>query len=226
MTNRSLITLAAGIAITLVLAGCASGPRYDSQFAAAWPEELPVERPSNGAIFQTGYDVPLFENTVAHRVGDTVTVILSESTAAQNSSSTTTSKDTSVALPAPLFGGAPLTIGGKEISASMENSRSFEGSGGSSLSNRLTGNITVTVAHRQSNGNLVVRGQKWIEINQGREFVRIQGVIRPMDILPDNTIPSYKVADATIAYGQRGALANANRPGLLSRFFNSVWNPM
>src|SRR5690606_15887510 len=87
------------------------------------------------------------------------------------------------------------------------------------------GNITVTVAKRLSNGNLVVRGQKWIEINQGREFVRIQGVIRPLDIQPDNTIASYKVADASIAYGARGALADANRPGLLSRFFNPICSP-
>lgn len=218
------MTLAAGVAVAL--AGCASGPRYNSEFAAAWPEELPRDQPANGAIFQAGYDVPLFENTVAHRVGDTVTVLLQESTAAQKSSSTSTSKDTSVDIPAPLFGGAPLTIGGEEISASLENSRSFEGSGDSTLSNKLNGNVTVTVAKRLSNGNLVVRGQKWIEINQGSEFVRIQGVIRPIDILPDNTIPSYKVANASIAYGQRGALADANRPGLLSRFFNSIWNPL
>jgi flagellar L-ring protein precursor FlgH len=131
-----------------------------------------------------------------------------------------------VDIPAPLFGGSPLSIGGKDISASLENSRRFEGSGDSSLSNRLQGNVTVTVAKRLANGNLVVRGQKWIEINQGREFVRIQGVIRTIDIQPDNTIPSYKVADASIAYGASGALADANRPGLLSRFFNSIWNPL
>ena len=160
------------------------------------------------------------------QLGDTVTVLLSENTAAQKSSSTSTSKDTSVDIPAPLFGGSPLSIGGKEISAGLQNSRSFEGSGDSSLSNRLQGNITVTVARRLSNGNLVVRGQKWIEINQGREFVRVQGVIRPIAIQPDNTIASYKVADASIAYGARGALADANRPGLLSRFFNSIWNPL
>lgn len=217
--------LAAGIAAAWLLAGCATTGSHED-FSATWPEELPRDAPANGAIYQTGYDVPLFENVVAHRVGDTVTIILSEQTAAQKSSSTSTSKDTSVDIPAPLFGGSPLTIGGKEISASMENSRSFEGSGDSSLSNRLQGNITVTVAKRLSNGNLVVRGQKWIEINQGREFVRIQGVIRPLDIQPDNTIASYKVADASIAYGARGALADANRPGLLSRFFNSIWNPL
>ncbi len=217
--------LAAGVAAAWLLAGCATTQGYED-FSATWPEELPRDAPASGSIYQAGHDVPLFENVVAHRVGDTVTIILSEQTAAQKSSSTSTSKDTSVDIPAPLFGGSPLTIGGREISASMENSRSFEGSGDSSLSNRLQGNVTVTVAKRLSNGNLVVRGQKWIEINQGREFVRIQGVIRPLDIQPDNTIASYKVADASIAYGARGALADANRPGLLSRFFNSIWNPL
>ncbi|MET0282586.1 MAG: flagellar basal body L-ring protein FlgH [Steroidobacteraceae bacterium] len=224
--KQRCLTLAAAAALVLLLAGCGSRmPKHD-EFAATWPEELPRDQPSNGAIFQAGYDVPLFENAVAHRVGDTVTVNLVESTAAQKTSTTKTAKDTAVEIPAPLFGGSPLDIGGKEISASLANSRSFEGSGDSSLSNRLSGNVTVTVAKRLSNGNLVVRGQKWIEINQGREFVRIQGVIRPLDILPDNSIPSYKVADATIAYGQRGALNDANRPGLLSRFFNSIWNPL
>jgi flagellar L-ring protein precursor FlgH len=225
VSQTRFLTLAAGVALALLMAGCASAPAYDS-FGATWPEELPRDEAANGAIYQAGYDVPLFENAVAHRVGDTVTIILSENTAAQKSSSTTTAKDTSVDLAAPLFGGTPLSIGGNEISASMENSRSFEGKGDSSLSNRLQGNVTVTVAKRLANGNLVVRGQKWIEINQGREFVRIQGVIRPVDILPDNSIYSYKVADASIGYGARGALNDANRPGLLSRFFNSIWNPM
>jgi flagellar L-ring protein FlgH len=218
--------LAAGTALVMLAGGCASRPTYDQQFAAAWPEELPRDEPANGSIYQAGYDVALFENSTARRVGDTVTIILSESTAAQKSSSTSTAKDTSVDIPVPLFGGAPLTIGGHDVSASLENSRKFDGKGDSSLSNKLTGNVTVTVAQRLANGNLVVRGQKWIEINQGREFVRIQGVIRALDILPDNSIPSYKVANATIAYGAKGALADANRPGLLSRFFNSVWNPL
>jgi flagellar L-ring protein precursor FlgH len=215
----------AAVAATL-LAGCAMFPEQSRDFDATWPEELPRDVPSNGAIFQAGYDVPLFENVVARRVGDTVTINLVESTAAQKSSSTTTDKNTSVDISAPVFGGAPLTISGNEISAGLENSRKFEGSGDSSLSNKLSGNVTVTVAKRLANGNLVVRGQKWIEINQGREFVRIQGVIRPIDINPDNSIPSYKVADATIAYGASGALADANRPGLLSRFFNSIFNPL
>ena len=220
------MTLAMAAAIVLLLSACSGAPPVD-KYAATAPEEIPVAASGNGAIYQTGFDVPLFENSVARRVGDTVTINLVESTAAQKSSSTKTSKSTKVDIPGPTLFGKPVTVNGTEIlSANLENDRSFDGAGDSQLSNKLQGNITVTVAKRLPNGNLLVRGQKLIGINQGREFVRIQGVIRPIDILPDNTIPSYKVADASISYGGQGALADANRPGLLSRFFNSRWNPL
>ena len=127
-----------------------------------------------------------------------------------------------MAVDAPSFAGYKVP----ELAAGVGSSNSFDGSGDSALSNKLEGQVTVTVAQRLGNGNLLVRGQKWIGINQGREFVRIQGIVRPIDILPDNTIPSAKVADARIAYGGQGALADASTPGLLSRFFNSVLNPL
>jgi flagellar L-ring protein precursor FlgH len=226
VNNRQLMTLSAGFALVLLLSACASAPEIEN-YDATWPEEMPATQAGNGAIYQVGYDVALFENATARRVGDTVTINLQESTAAQKSSSTTTSKTTKVDLPGPTLFGNPVTINGTEVlSANIENNRNFDGSGDSQLSNKLQGFITVTVAKRLANGNLLVRGQKWIGINQGQEFIRIQGVIRPIDILPDNSIPSYKVADASISYGGKGVLADANRPGLLSRFFNSVWNPL
>jgi flagellar L-ring protein FlgH len=224
--NQQRFAVLALAAVTVLLLSACAGRSHIDPFDATWPEEVARQEQSNGAIFQAGYDVALFENSVARRVGDTVTIILQESTAAQKSSTTSTAKYTTVDIPAPVFGGVPLAIEGHEISASLANSRKFEGTGDSSLSNKLSGNITVTVAQKLANGNLVIRGQKWIEINQGREFVRIQGVIRPIDIAPDNTISSYRVGNATIAYGARGALNDANRPGLLSRFFNSIWNPL
>jgi len=225
--NRSrYMILAAGVAVVHLLTGCGGMPRAD-EFAASMPEDVPVAEASNGAIFQSGRDIALFENAVARRVGDTVTVNLQESTAAQKSATTTTSKNTKVDMPSPTLAGAGIQLHGNDIlNFGIDNKRSFDGSGDSQLSNKLQGFITVTVAKRLSNGNLVVRGQKWIGINQGKEYIRIQGVIRPVDILPDNSIPSYKVADANISYGGQGALADANRPGLLSRFFNSRWNPL
>jgi flagellar L-ring protein FlgH len=224
--NEEFMTIAAVAAIVLLLAGCSSSVPRDN-YDATPPEEIPVAASGNGAIYQTGFDVPLFENSVARRVGDTVTINLVENTAAQKSSSTKTSKNSKIDIPGPTLFGKPITINGTEIlSANIANDRSFDGAGDSQLSNKLQGSVTVTVAKRLGNGNLLVRGQKWIGINQGKEFVRIQGVIRPIDILPDNSIPSYKVADASISYGAQGALADANRPGLLARFFNSKWNPL
>jgi flagellar L-ring protein precursor FlgH len=122
--------------------------------------------------------------------------------------------------------GKPVTYHGTEIlSAALDHDSSFDGKGDSAQSNKLAGDITVTVAKRLANGNLLVRGQKWIAINQGKEYVRLQGIVRPIDIESDNSIASNKVADATISYGGQGALADANTKSWLSRFFDHPLMP-
>lgn len=209
----------------LALCGCVMAPP-EPDYAATWPEESPQATAGNGAIYQTGHDIALFENSVARRVGDTLTIRLNESTNASKSSSTTTSKSSTAEITGPTVAGRPVTANGVEIlSGSMDSETAFDGQGGSSQSNKLSGEITVTVAQRLPNGNLLIRGQKWIAINQGKEYVRVQGIVRPIDIDPDNSISSLKVADAMISYGGKGALADANAPGLLARFFNSKWMP-
>ena len=213
------------IAITLTLIGCAAMPPRAPDYNATWPEEIQPEAATSGAIFQSGREVALFENSIARRIGDTVTIRLQESTNASKSSTTGTKKATSVDIGAPTGIGSQLSLNGAPLALGLENSNSFSGSGNAAQSNKLEGHLTVTVAKRLSNGNLLVRGQKWLTLNQGSEFVRVQGIIRPTDIDPDNSIPSYKVADASISYGGKGALADANAPGLLSRFFNSKWLP-
>ena len=197
--------------------------------ALASSAEVPVRvqvAAGNGAIYQSGQDVRLFENTVARRVGDTLTIRLVENMDASKSSSTSTKKGTSVEMSGPTIAGRPVTVNGIEVlSAGVDNASSFDGEGSSRQSNSIFGDITVTVAKRWPNGNLFVRGEKWITINQGREFVRVSGIVRAVDIEPDNTVPSTKIADARITYAGRGAIADANAPGLLSRFFNAPWLP-
>lgn len=208
-----------------LLTACVSAPHIDD-FGASWPDEPESSVASNGAIYQAGHDIALFENAIARRVGDTVTIHLVERTNASKSSSTTTSKASTADMSAPTIAGLPVTVNGTEVlRMGVDNKTEFDGSGDSSQSNRLEGDITVTVARRLANGNLLVRGQKWIAINQGREFVRIQGIIRPVDIAPDNSVPSSKVADASISYGGQGVLADANSKGWLSRFFDKPWAP-
>lgn len=209
-----------------LLAACASTPARMENYEAATPLSGAPPAATGGAIYQAGYDVPLFENSVAHRVGDVLTIVLEEKTDASKSASTTTAKKTKADLPGPTVFGAPITVHGKEIFAgSMNNASSFDGSGDSKQSNVLNGSISVTIVKRLANGNLLVRGQKLININQGSEYVRLQGIVRTIDIAPDNTVSSSRVADASISYGSQGVLASANTKGWLARFFDSKWLP-
>lgn len=191
---------------------------------------MPVQQvyspPADGTIFRSGTEVRLFEDLKAGRVGDILTVRLVERTNASKSSQTQTAKTTSATLANPEVFGRPLTRDGIPLfSGSLDGQSSFDGQGQSSQSNSLDGDITVTVIDRLPNGNLVIQGEKWLTINQGREFIRVTGVIRPNDIETDNSVLSTRIANAQIAYSAKGALADANRMGLLSRFFNSILHP-
>lgn len=185
--------------------------------------------PTAGAIYAAGGNaggLQLYGDRRARDVGDLLTIVLLENTTAQANASTSVSKESDLSIGSPNLFGAPVTLGGKDIlSASANGSRDFSGSGNTAQSNRLAGNLTVQVVQRLPNGNLVVSGQKNIRLNQGDELVQLQGIVRPADISPDNTIASSKVAEARIAYGGRGAVAQSNAMSWLGRFFNSAFAP-
>ncbi|MGQ0528862.1 MAG: flagellar basal body L-ring protein FlgH [Panacagrimonas sp.] len=210
----------------VVLAGCASAPK-------PLPDPpQPLQRPSfvreanPGSIYNAGSSFVLFEDPKARVQGDLLTVLLIEKTQAQKKASTSTSKTSKVGIENPTIAGLPLSDKGVGVgSFSLEGSRGFDGQGDTSQSNQLNGSITVTVVERLPNGNLVVSGEKNLELNQGSERVRLSGIVRPVDIRPDNSITSDRIADARIQYVGRGALADANAQGWFSRFFNSPWFP-
>jgi flagellar L-ring protein precursor FlgH len=225
-SRKTLIAVMAAAAA--LLGGCAALQEDGGRdFEPAWPDvadggaqKLP------GAIYAQGTEVSLWNNVTARNVGDTLTIVLAESTEAEKSATTTAKKSTSAELTGPTIAGRPITKNGTPLlEASMGNESQFAGNGAATQSNKLDGFITVTVARRFSNGNLLVRGQKWVAINSGREYVRLQGIVRPSDIAPDNSVVSYKVADAYITYGGQGTVANASKPGWLYRFFNSPKTP-
>ena len=183
-------------------------------------------RSDNGAIYQPNTFIELFRNNRAYRVGDILTVVLEEKTDAVSRSATSTAKDNSLNLGAPSLFGLPITHDGNAIlSAGVEASRNFSGSGNSSQSNSLEGNVTLMVTRVLSNGNLMISGEKVVSINQAAESIRLSGIIRPQDIRPDNTVLSSRVSNARVIYGGAGTLADANTKGWMSRFFNSRFWP-
>jgi flagellar L-ring protein precursor FlgH len=218
------------VIVAALLQACSSSPRVaeeagfgGSASQASHGYTLPAA--ASGTIYNPAGGFGLFMDLRARAVGDILTVMLVERTNASKESSTSTQKGTSVDTGAPVFAGRPMTANGLPLTNELEAKRSFDGQADSSQSNRLDGSITVTVVDRLPNGNLLVRGEKRITINQGEEFVRLQGVIRPVDIGPQNTVESTKVADAQISYAGKGTLAEVNRPGWLARFFSSPLFP-
>lgn len=212
------------LAIAAMSAACAVAPEQDEPYRPPPFVQQAYEPVSSGAIYQAGTEVRLFEDLKAGRVGDILTVRLVERTDASKNSSTSTSKQSEASITNPVVFGNPITHNGVPVfDGSLSGDQSFDGSGSSSQSNSLIGDITVTVIERLPNGNLRIAGEKWVTINQGKEFIRMSGIIRPYDIEPDNSLLSGKVADAQITYSSKGVMAAANRMGLFARFFQSVF---
>jgi flagellar L-ring protein precursor FlgH len=205
-------------AIAASLAGCATSASRPVVEASA--PTLPVANAEAGAIYSSGGGLALFEDNKARNVGDVLTVVLVESTQAKKSAATSTSKKQDVSLGDISAFGKDLTYG-----VGFNGDRSFAGKGDTSQSNSLSGSVTVTVVQRYANGNLLVRGEKQLQLNQGSEVVKLEGLVRAADISTANTVSSDRVANARVTYAGRGALADSNAQGWLARFFSSPWMP-
>lgn len=221
----------------IAMVGCANDlPKRDPAFAAVRPVALPVQERNDGAIFDSRDNILLFSDYQARRVGDILTVRLEERMDAEKESETAIDKSSNSNIGNPTIFGAqpqfslpgalPLNNTSNNNLAFQTNAdRSFSGTGESDQSNFLRGDVTVSVVEVLANGNLVVRGEKIITINQGNEYIRLSGMVSPRDIDANNTIPSVRVADAQISYTGDGASNDANVMGWLSRFFASALMP-
>ncbi|MES9870110.1 MAG: flagellar basal body L-ring protein FlgH [Sedimenticola sp.] len=234
MKRLSAISLL--ILTALSVAGCNTAPKRDPAYAPMRPVVMPVPQHSNGAIYQAGYEQSWFEDMRARRVGDMLTVKLVEKTDASKTTATNVSKANTNTITNPtILGSTPqfdtpsiiplASNSNNNLGTSLSSSSSFAGAGDSAQSNNLTGDITVTVVEVMPNGYLAIRGEKRIGINQGNEYIKVSGIVRPADIDSTNTVLSTKLADPTLVYVGDGAVADSNAVGWLSRFFISALFP-
>lgn len=226
-TGHAVELMLAATAAALVAAAFAPAPadakKRDPRpdFAATMPAPaMSSPPPANGAIFQAdgGY-AALYEGWRARRVGDPLTVVLVERTAASKSANSKLNSNGSFGLTPPATG--PLHLF-NTADATASGTRGFTGAGAADQANSLSGEVSVTVAQVYPNGTMLVQGQKRVTLNRGDEFVQIRGLVRMADVDRDNRVLSTRVADAQIAYTGRGDVARASRQGWLSRFFQVV----
>lgn len=215
-----------------ILAGCASTNQppvqeNDPSFAPVVPDYPREKIVEDGSLFRSYMANSLYSDMTARRVGDIITITLSENTNASKSAGTSTSKDTTVDLDTITgLGGQALNIGGQSVQLGVSSSNDFAGDAATNQSNSLSGNISVTVVEVLPNDNLVIRGEKWLTLNHGDEYIRLTGIIRLSDISPENEVLSTKIANARIQYSGTGSFASAQEKGWLTKFFTSSWWPL
>ena len=192
------------------------------------PAETPVilakSANLNGAIFQPGRSGLFATDQRARRIGDILTVSFNEIYAATKAQTAASSKTDAFGVTLPTGLPNMLTGGFDKDPAGLNagTTRSFAGSGTAVQSNSFSGLLSVTVVRVFDNGNMEVQGQKELTLNNGNEYVRVRGVVRPEDISATNIVSSDRLADAQIRYTGSGHLADSSQPGWLSQLMRTI----
>ena len=197
-----------------------AGPKPKPGFEAALPAPAPPPRVADGSIFNAGDGyAALYQGHRASKVGDPVTIVLTERITSSKAAGSKSSKSGGFGVTPPATG--PLSFI-KPTSLKMGGETSFKGDGNATQSSTLGGEVSVTIVEVRPNGTALVRGEKRLMLSQGQEWVQFAGIVRLADIDSDNRIASSRVADARIEYAGNGPVSRASREGWLSKFFNFI----
>ena len=232
------------VILLLLIAGCSSAPN-NRQFVQCEVVYGEVKCPENdkkktredyeisrdayqeglnhqdGSLFQDNYMFSLYADKRAYRVGDILTVVLNERTQSSKSADSSLDKSTDIDVGVPIAGNLNVA----DFNLGLGTSTQFDGESSASQQNFLSGSITVRVEHVLSNSSLVIRGRKQIKLNQGDEYIEIEGLVRPEDIDVSNRVSSLRIAEAQISYTGSGTLADSNKPGWFTTLFTRFLNP-
>ena len=218
------------ISVLAILAGCAELPSASKQSlvngeTTARPDAQEKVATSKGSLVPTSRPAAathkgLFEERRAVRVGDTLTVMLNETTRASKDIGTNARRLSSNGLNAGfnMSTGTTATPTAINGGVSSNGNTNFDSKGGSSASNQFLGTITVTVLEVLPNGNLNVAGEKRLAVGHEEEVIRFGGIVSP-STLQGNTVLSSQVADARIEYRGQGITDQIQNPGMLTKLF-------
>jgi flagellar L-ring protein precursor FlgH len=216
------------VVAALMTAGCVVqqtevvSPSFDQQLKPAIPSY------SNGSIWQTA-SIPLTEDGKARRLGDIVTIVITENATASKQATTATGRSSEISAGIPnmlgLEGAGILTKNFADLSNLINASASsnFDGSGSTTRKESLSATITAKVVDVLPNSNLLIEGRRNVKVNNEDQIVTVRGTIRQRDITAENTINSIFVADAQITYSGEGIISDRQKPGWLMNVIDKLW---
>lgn len=209
----------------------AVAPNYEKYFdndAAAVDRKAAEE--ATGSLWNSNYSSHLYDNMYrASKPGDTITIVVSENAQGTGKGDTKTNRKmdhtNSISDLGGLMGKLQNLMTGldptKLITAKTESK--FQGDGATNRAGSLSAKITATVERILKNGNMVIRGEQHLKINKEEQVLVVEGIIRPYDVNPDNTVASSSLADARISYNGFGVVGERQSPGWFVRALDHVW---
>jgi len=197
--------------------------------------EMMAQRSANSLWSDAGN---ILEDTKARRLNDLVTVNVVESFSGSGTAETSTSRDSSldfelsdlfgmntdfnlhnVFLLKDLFKGSNVF----EPKVSSTSASDFKGKGDTNREGKLVATLTAKVVEVLPNGNLVIEARKEMTINDEKQILVLNGMVRPDDVDSTNSILSNKIADAKIYYVGDGVVQDKQSPGWFVRILDKVW---
>ena len=165
----------------------------------------------------------LVTNSTARRVGDLLTILISENTAVQNRDQRALqrSSDGGFNFSAVATGVGNSTSG--SLNMSGDSARSFDGNSQYSVEQEFTDRITVQVLEVLPNGNLLVGGKRRRIVADEQRLLEVSGIVRPIDVRPDNSIRSQFIGNFQIKYSGCGPESHFTHQGWVARLLNRVW---
>lgn len=164
-----------------------------------------------GSLWSDQSKSPFVDRT-ASKPGDVLTIVVSEFSSATSSAETKGSKSDKGSVTA----GVGPVLRALIPNLAIEDSYSSQGQGSTSRRGSIAGRLTVMVKRVLENGNLLIEGTRYIQVNKETQKWVIEGVVRPDDIRSDNTILSESVAEATIRFDGKGTVGDRQRKGIIS----------
>ncbi|MCP4269794.1 MAG: flagellar basal body L-ring protein FlgH [Candidatus Brocadiaceae bacterium] len=177
----------------------------------------------------------LFDDNRAKRIGDIVTVFVSESTNIDNSEQATTNNSNSASgsadynkffrgMLSAMRTGRNTTFDDRPANTfETDFSSSFSGKGDYDSSRSVNLTITAMIVEVLDNGNLVLEGKRNITVNKEKYLLKLTGIARPIDITTINTIASSKMSNVTFGLEGKGWLTRAGSKGWYNRFKDMIW---
>jgi len=234
MKSRLPVILIIMTVSLLLLTGCANDalsvlPDKVPAYSPAQLAPAVAAKPTEGSLFRESSTVNYYRDLRAFRVGDIVTISIAESAQASKQATTNLGDDYSMSAGVTSLLGyetlIPHRAAGFDPSEALDakTATTFKGSGTTTRKETMTAQMSARVIQVLMNGDLMIRGTREIVVNQEKQYIVLEGIVRPSDISSDNSISSSYIADARIWYTGKGVVSTKQQPGWMARILDQIW---